>query len=194
MREYFTNENGELLDAKSYILKCAEAFGEVHNNVELSSSYYQQALKRSVDRLDELNNMTPDDIHKQNAKDYEHEKNRRQELYNLIVMENKFLEKLRNDVEKWAPPTERHNGVKDYALSLIDNNIVSDDSDILNYKDEVEPVSDEEWLNREKETELWNIKRYSKKIDELNQIMIENAKWKTELKSSLDDIFGPKSQ
>ena len=89
MREYFTNENGELLDAKSYILKCAEAFGEVHNNVELSSSYYQQALKRSVDRLDELNNMTPDDIHKQNAKDYEHENNSRQEHYNKIGMENK---------------------------------------------------------------------------------------------------------
>lgn len=124
-------EDGEITAGKDFLLLCSRAFGVAVDIKEEPltvptpmkfevDGYYEKSLRRSLEELEKVKNMNEDEISKRMIKERDESKKYYLDLIDKEISLNKKYQKVRKEVEDWIPPTDKHNGIKKFALEQID--------------------------------------------------------------------------
>lgn len=138
-------ENGDITTGKEFLKLIIRAFGccagqrDDPLNAPLiteykSDSYYKEQYEKSVKRLNEFKAKSIDEIEQELESERINTMNRNKErMHKQQSLREKYL-KVREEVEKWNPPSSEHNGIKEFALEQIDMCIptVSEINDLKN--------------------------------------------------------------
>jgi len=185
----------EKYDWKDFIITCARAFGatvemrdeplDVKIPDEFTpNTYYKDSLKKSQDKLEYYKNMTLEIADKLAQKEYEHEiksdikySKKQEEL-------RQRYQEVKNDIDKWNPPTIEHNGLKEFAIKQLNESINWDCCG--SYKnDNVVKKSAQEYIDYHIKDCLKDIENYTKKWNEEVERCKEGSLWVRQLKDSL---------
>lgn len=191
-------ENGDITTGKEFLKKCIRAFGCCMDQREdpLSApliteikpdTYYKEQYKRSVKKLKEFKEKSIEEIEKELEVEKIKTKNRNKErLYEMQSLREKYL-KVREEVEKWTPPTPEHEGIKVFALEQIDM-CMPDLSVINDYEEECDEKENiEEYISDVKRLLEEDIEHYKKKMIEEEQRAASRTKF---IKDFLDSLEG----
>lgn len=177
--------------SKSFVLKCARAFGaliemrddpldkEVPDFIE-PSHYHLKALDQAITRRAQIMAMTRDEIvaaadleakHRteSNRKSYEEEFPRYQ----------RFIE-MREQVQAWVPPTPEHNNLKAFMLEQLEHDCREPKT-----PEACSPKTPEEWLEEEIRSCNDAVAYHSEQYDRDVQRAKERSAWIRDLKKSL---------
>lgn len=124
-------EDGEITTGKEFLKLCTRAFGVAIDQKEepLSNpthtkfepdSYYERRYDEAVDKLKVAKDMTFDEALSQMREYYSKRVSDCKQYAEKETEMNKKYQKVRDEVERWIPPTENHNGIKKFALEQID--------------------------------------------------------------------------
>lgn len=124
-------EDGDITTGKEFLLLCSRAFGVAVDIKEEPltvptpmkfevDDYYEKSLRRSLEELENVKNMTEDEISKRMIKEHDEFKKYYLDLIDKETSLNKKYLKVLKEVENWIPPTDEHNGIKKFALKQID--------------------------------------------------------------------------
>lgn len=130
-------EDGSITTGKEFLLLCLRAFGIAIDirNKPLSvptpttfkpDEYYKKRYDKAVADLETERNITFEETkHRMRSNYNEHVKNAKNAIARISKI-NEQYKKVREQVSDWTPPTEKHNGIKKFALEQIDMCINSD--------------------------------------------------------------------
>lgn len=189
-------EDGEITKGKDFLLKCARAFGacidmkEDNLSVDIPaelkpSTYHKEALERAYLELEKYKTMTLEEAQKIVNEDYE----KNQKYYTEAIVKNRRINdrytSIRNEIDKWTPPTSEHYNLKKFALEQIDISMNHNMEDY--YKKElVKPKKTaEEYITTMIEGAADNIKYHLKNWNEEVKRTDERNKWINDLRDSL---------
>ena len=124
-------EDGEITTGKEFLRLCTRAFGIAIDvkDEPLStptpssfepSPFYKESYDRALKKLEEVNKMTFDESKIQMRADYEKRISDYKRYAEQETAMNEKYAKVRKEVEEWIPPTEEHEGLKNFALEQID--------------------------------------------------------------------------
>ena len=185
-------EDGEITNAKDFLMLCARAFGVAIDMREepLSkpmpkefkpSTYHLERQEEKRRELDRLRSMTMDEVHEQNEAEYQRDVAARKEmLEEKKAIKDRYIAIL-NDVKAWTPPTTEHNGLKKFAIEQIEMCL----PDLSYYTKEPVRVSDEEWIEARIESCMDSIRHHEKGWDEECERVASRNKWLADLRGSL---------
>lgn len=124
-------ENGKISTGKEFLTLCLRAFGiachmrEEPLDVPCPRKFeydpqYVEDIKYAKKHLDGVVYKTIDEFRKE-----EEERNAKQvksayEQLPIYQEKQHWLDQIRAEIEKWNPPTEEHQGIKEFALNQID--------------------------------------------------------------------------
>ncbi|HHT97265.1 MAG TPA: hypothetical protein GXZ90_05170 [Clostridiales bacterium] len=127
-------EDGEIANGKDFLLKCARAFDfsidmkedSLDIDIPISfepNTYYKEQLEKSYKELEKCKTMTIEEA--QNIIDAEYDENQKYHADAIIKSReiNDRYARIRDEVDKWTPPTQEHNNLKEFALNQIDISI-----------------------------------------------------------------------
>lgn len=124
-------ESGEITDLKQFALVCARAFGYL---IELRdeplnkplpeklghSNYYTQQIESDKKTIEELEGLSANDWQIRYYSMIEKQTNLHKK-YLAELRDNKSkYESIKSQVLDWTPPTDEHNGLKDFMLEQIE--------------------------------------------------------------------------
>ncbi len=185
-------EDGEITNAKDFLMLCARAFGVAIDMREeplskpmpkefKASTYHLERLEEERRELDRLRSMTMDEVHEQNEAEYQRSVAVRKEiLEEKKAIKDRYIAIL-NDVKAWTPPTTEHNGLKEFAIEQIEMCL----PDLSYYDREPVRVSDQEWIRTRIESCQKSIQRHKEGWDEECERVASRNKWLADLRGSL---------
>jgi len=169
------------LTFREFALICARAFGACVEMREDSlskeipkefvpSDYHKREISNHTIKLQELNAMTPHQAGLHAKKEYLDARKRYNEfLAKKDALKKKYLRML-EQVKKWTPPTEDHNGLYEFMIKQIEDSIKFDCGDYSS----MTPIekSAKVWLHDAIEREIKDIayhtKEYSEEVERVN--------------------------
>jgi hypothetical protein len=185
--------NGTVTEFKDYAMLCARAFGACISmrddaldvaipEVILPSPHYDDQLRKSRERLAELQALTPKQVAEQADASFaekmveydRYEANRREE--------NRRLDDMAGKVRHWTPPTSEHEELKSFMLDQIN---ISRNSYALELPERLEPGR---WLAEAIAAETRNIEFYSKQYSDEVTRAAGRTQWIGQLRASLDAL------
>lgn len=185
---------GSCNDYKEYIMKCARAFGAL---IEMRDepldapipekfepdSYYPDQIKKLEEELKNFKELSLEEI----ETEYEKAKN---EAYAdwLVEMKNRNdilsrYNRILEQVEKWEPPTDDHNSLKDFAVTQLKNSI-NHDCGVTKFEFPIKEVWIKQYSKKSIEDE---IEFYKKRHEEEIAAYVRKNKWIKDLRDSLKD-------
>lgn len=185
-------EDGEITNAKDFLMLCARAFGVAIDMREepLSkpmpkefkpSTYHLERLEEERRELDRLRSMTMDEVHNQNEAEYQRDVAACKEmLEKKKAIKDRYVAIL-NEVKAWTPPTTEHNGLKEFAIEQIEICL----PDLSFYDREPVRVSDQEWIETRIESYQKSIQRHEESWKEECERVASRNKWLADLRGSL---------
>lgn len=185
-------EDGEITNAKDFLMLCARAFGVAIDMREeplskpmpkefKASTYHLERLEEERRELDRLRSMTMDEVHEQNEAEYQRDVAARKEmLEEKKAIKDRYIAIL-NDIKAWTPPTTEHNGLKKFAIEQIEMCL----PDLSFYDREPVRVSDQEWIDTRIESCQKSIHRHEESQNEEYERVASRNKWLADLRGSL---------
>lgn len=191
-------ENGKVNTGKDFLKICVRGMSictPIRNEpldrpipeMFTEDNYYYEKYIEVKERCEFFRNMTFEEAQACIEKEYEENKKSIKILLAEKKKHNAAYKKIRNEVEMWSPPTEKHESLKKFALDQIDMSV---DDDIEYYERQLseEKPKPEEWLSLrirhleyevERHHESWNAEK--KRAENLSL-------WVRQLKESLDGM------
>ena len=189
-------QTGKVTDFREFALSCAKAFGAcitmrdepsgtpIPDEFEASTKFYDEQIKGAIEAVDRISAMSDDECEKeaftdfqQNATDYQ---KRAKETEDERLRYKQMLAKVRD----WKPPTEDHDGLKEFMEKQLEESIDFDcgNKDYYKYPDR---ETGKEWRDREIAAAKRNLERNTEhRNDELQRVQTRN-KWIEDLRASL---------
>ena len=186
-------EEGKITSGAEFLMLCARGFGACIDmrDEPLSkpipdkfqpNGYYAESLLRAQRKLAEYKAMTPTEIHEQNEAEYqkrvEQEKARQKKYEEMFAR----YQSVRDEVERWVPPTADHDGLKKFALEQIDMCM----PDFRPRQENIERISDDEWITQRIDMYSRDIPYYEERIEEERKNYESKNKWIRDLRKSLN--------
>lgn len=182
-------EDGEIKTGKDFLKLCTRAFGVAIDlkDEPLSvptpthfepDTYYKKRYDEALEELDKANNLTFDEAKNQMKIEYERRISGYKDFIEKASIINEKYAKVRKEIEEWNPPTESHQGIKQFALEQIDMCIVKQE-----YIDEYLEKSKETFDDSDESVKKYiidNIQFHTKDLD------MAYKKWMAELKRTED--------
>ena len=193
----YTSKIADGIEFEEFILSCAKAFGacismrDEPSDVPISDefvadSYYSDHLEEANKHLSKLNKMSKSECEVRAKSDYEEELALLNEgLKKGVELKAKY-EAMLAKVEKWEPPTEDHNGLKEFMAKQITDSIEWDCGDY--YEDAIAklvPLNGGEWRGKGIDKCLEDISYYSKKKNEEDERVADRNMWVRKLRESI---------
>lgn len=196
-------KDGKITSGKEFLKLCTRAFGIAIDLKEESLDvptpnhfephpYYEKAYKDSLVSREKAYSMTLEEVKEDIISKYNDNKGRAEKILEEYKDEDKKYLKVREEVEKWIPPTPEHENLKKFCLEQIDMSLntglyewyekdinkeldTSDDT-IKKYIDILRANADEK------------LKRAYKKYQEELKRVEEKNLWMKQFLDSLEDI------
>ena len=193
----------EVTTGKDFLKLCTRAFGVAINqrdeplNVPTNekqevNNYYRNRMSEAITNLNNIFEMNYDQMTFAMTQEHHEKVKHATETVRRLEDENIKLIKVKDEVEKWKPPTEEHQNLKKFALEQIDMSMNSDGL-VDAYIEDMNKVLDTsqeavlEWYDEKLEDAIdelnnaykWYKEEY-KRIDSRNQ-------WMKEFLDSLED-------
>lgn len=145
-------QDGSVIEVKDYILDCARQFGAlVHmrddNGVKIRhrevSDYHLKGLNDAHKRLEEIKNMTDEEVQKKLDESYVNSiESKERMIKGKQESEKKYLAML-DKVNNWNTPTKEHENLKEFAIKQLQESIKWDcDCQYLDQEIKKETVSE----------------------------------------------------
>lgn len=196
-------KDGKITSGKEFLKLCTRAFGiavdlkdesldvPTPNHFE-PHPYYEKAYKDSLVSREKAYSMTLEEVKEDIISKYNDNKGRAAKILEEYKDEDKKYLKVREEVEKWIPPTPEHENLKKFCLEQIDMSLntglyewyekdinkeldTSDDT-VRKYIDNLKDYADEklkrayknwqEELRRVEEKNLW-MKQFLDSLDDM---------------------------
>lgn len=190
-------QNGEIDNAKDFLMLCARAFGATVEMRDKSldipipefkpSSTYLDWTNREKKELEKYKSMTIEEAQKEIDKEFKENIDHDKEYVNKYNDTRRKYEKVLDEVKQWQPPTKDHINLKKYAIKQLEDSIEWDCSiDYLEQDLKKEKPNAEKWLQDRIEGCIKDIKRYEE--DYANEVKRteENNKWIRDLRESFE--------
>lgn len=124
-------EDGEITTGKDFLKLCTRAFGiavdqkdeplSVPTQTKFKpNNYYKERYDKALIALERAKQITFDEAKTQMRLAYEKRIADYKRYADKEISMNKKYEKVRKEVEAWEPPTDKHSGLKKFALEQID--------------------------------------------------------------------------
>ena len=124
-------EDGDITTGKEFLKLCTRALGIAIDlkDEPLSvptpthfepDTYYKEKYEKALEELNKANNLTFDEAKIQMRADYERRISDYKSWAKKEISMNQKYVKVRKEVEEWIPPTDEHQGLKQFALEQID--------------------------------------------------------------------------
>ena len=124
-------KDGKITSGKEFLKLCTRAFGiavdlkdesldvPTPNHFE-PHPYYERAYKDSLASREKAYSMTLEEVKEDIISKYDDNKGRAAKILEWYKDEDKKYLKVREEVEKWIPPTPEHENLKKFCLEQID--------------------------------------------------------------------------
>ena len=124
-------KDGKITSGKEFLKLCTRAFGiavdlkdesldvPTPNHFE-PDPYYEKAYKDSLASREKAYSMTLEEVKEDIISKYDDNKGRAAKILEGYKDEDKKYLKVREEVEKWTPPTSEHENLKKFCLEQID--------------------------------------------------------------------------
>ncbi len=127
-------KDGEITSGKEFLKLCTRAFGIAVDLKEESLDvptpshfephpYYEKAYKNALVSREKAYNMTFGEVKEDIISKYDDNKIRAERILKSYKDEDKKYLKVREEVEKWIPPTPEHENLKKFCLEQIDRSL-----------------------------------------------------------------------
>lgn len=124
-------KDGKITSGKEFLKLCTRAFGIAVDLKDESLDvptpnhfdphpYYEKAYKDSLVSREKAYSMTLEEIKEDIISKYNDNKGRAEKILEEYKDEDKNYLKVREEVEKWTPPTPEHENLKKFCLEQID--------------------------------------------------------------------------
>ena len=181
-------KDGDITTGKDFLKLCLRNFGVAINMRDESLSkpvstqfkpnpYYKKDYEETVEIRNKYRQMTFEEVKKEliekHKKDIE---STRKSLEKYIAEDERYM-KVRDEIEKWIPPTSEHENVKKFALNQID---ISLNTDIREYCNKE--------LSKDLDVSDEAVYSYMNDINEFyeNDVARAYKRWQEELKRTAD--------
>lgn len=148
-----------IVDGQSFndfVLGCARAFGACIDlrDSDLSepipdkfkeSPYHKDAYGKAVSKLEEFNRMDAEAVERLMESEYQEEVAQREKSIKKANDQIERYEAMLEKVKQWVPPTEDHQGLKNFMIEQIESSIKFDDMRDYYKKHPVIKLSVEQW-------------------------------------------------
>lgn len=130
-------KDGEITSGKEFLKLCTRAFGiavdlkdesldvPTPNHFE-PHPYYEKAYKDSLVSREKAYSMTLEEVKEDIISKYNANKGRAEKILEEYKDEDEKYLKVREEVEKWTPPTPEHENLKKFCLEQIDMSLNTD--------------------------------------------------------------------
>lgn len=198
-------ENGKATTGADFLKICIRNFGCCIGQREdpLSASlitdikpdtYYKSQYEYYLNKLESFRKKSMEEIKEELRAKGEKELNEKKKyLSDQQMLRNKYLA-IRNDVERWVPPTPDHQGIKDFALEQIDMCIPTNEyldkleKQIQSLENQNTDITDDmasDYIIDELSFYGKELKDYSKRMNEAEEIAANHTKFIKDFLSSL---------
>lgn len=127
-------KNGKITSGKEFLKLCTRAFGVAVDLKEESLDvptpnhfephpYYEKAYKNALVSREKAYNMTLEKVKEDIISKYDDNKIRAEKILKNYKDEDEKYLKVREEVEKWVPPTPEHENLKKFCLEQIDRSL-----------------------------------------------------------------------
>ena len=186
-------EDGRIITGKEFLMLCARNFGacvemrdeplSVPIPFEFSPSpYYKRRIEEAEENLSNLLSLTVDDAQAMLDKEYQDNQKRYTDAVERREKIRQKYKAVRDEVERWEPPTPEHKELKKFALNQI---AISGDDDWSFYETEKPKENAQEWLQTKIDYERKSLERYQKDWQEEVERTNKKNKWLSALRESL---------
>lgn len=184
-------EDGTITTLREFALRCARGMGAcvMQREEPLSnpprhcepSSYYSNKLAQAEKDLKELQTMSLEEAGKRSDEEHikateSHQKDRNQ----YLRVKDRYQD-IREEVEKWKPPTKDHEDLKKFMLEQIDLCTKN-----LYFPEYPERLPAQVWLDQKREEAAHDIGYYRVEIEKEKQRCEDANKWLDQLYASLE--------
>lgn len=181
-------QDGNITTGKDFLKLCLRNFGIAINMRDEplskpvptqfeSDPYYKKDYEKTVETRNKYRQMTFEEakekLIEKHKKDIE---SARKSLDEFIAEDERYM-KVRNEIEKWIPPTSEHENVKKFALNQIDISLNTDMREYCNKE-----------LNKDLDISDEAVHLYMNEINEFYENSVARAykDWQEELKRTAD--------
>ena len=193
-------EDGKITTGKDFLMRCARNFGACieMKDEPLSTpipqafepaGFYKDWIAEEEKNLEMYLSLTVDDARRVIDKEYERKQKQNTEAIEREKKIRQKYESVREEVERWNPPTPEHNSLKNFALEQI--SISCEPRDTIGFW-EAEmrelKVPPEEWLKTKIEHARESLERYKRSWREEVERTERRNKWLNDLRESLAKI------
>lgn len=123
--------NGDITTGKDFLKLCTRAFGIAIDMKDKQLSiptptyfepdpYYKNRYDVLVKVRDKHKQLSFDEAKQEIINDYKENKESARKILDKCISEDDKYMKIRNEIEKWIPPTSEHENLKKFALEQID--------------------------------------------------------------------------
>lgn len=167
--------NGEITDFRTFAMRCARVMGacitmrDDPSDAEIPEKFEPsyddlKALREAKAQLKELAAMTPAQITERCHQEFEERAKRNQEYYQSKITEDNRYKTMLEKVRAWKPPSEDHNGLKEFMEEQLSGSIIEPREPPV----EVEPEP-EKWLrcklNKVTDDSIYHENEHRKEIE-----------------------------
>jgi hypothetical protein len=186
-------EDGRITTGKEFLMLCARAFGACLDmrDEPLSepipfeftpSPHLEKRIAETEKNLSNLLSLTIDDAQTMLDKEYRDNQRRYAEAVERGEKIRQKYKAIREEVERWEPPTPEHKELKKFALNQI---AISGDDDWSFYETEKPKENVKEWLQAKIDCEKAFLERYQNDWQEEVERTNNKNKWLSALRESL---------
>lgn len=187
-------EDGDITSGKDFLMLCARAFGACVDMKDepLSkpiphelkpSTYYHERMVDCLRRRAEYERMSLEEAEAICEDKYLHEVKCREEFkreqQKLLERYNRVLD----EVKSWVPPTDDHQGLKNFAIEQIE--MCLPNPDLFDSTNPPHKWNGAEWINSMIEMCDEDIERFKKRQQEENERVSRRNQWISQLRESL---------
>lgn len=193
----YTADINDGITFQTFAMNCARAFGAC---VELRdepaggdripdafqpSDYHLKALEKARASLSELEAMTPADLERMASNDYDEAETRRVMRLKEIGEQRAAYEAMLLKVNQWTPPTDEHQGLKDFMVEQITKSIDFDCSTSYHETPTVR-VDGASWAAARRQSLQRDVAYHTRQHAEEVERAASRTKWVADLRKSLE--------
>lgn len=181
-------QDGDITTGKDFLKLCLRNFGIAINMRDEPLSkpvptqfkpnpYYKNDYEKTVETRNKYRQMTFEEAKKELIEKHKKDIESAKKSLDEFIAEDERYMKVRDEIEKWIPPTSEHENVKKFALNQIDISLNTDMREYCNKE-----------LNKDLDISDEAVRLYMNEINEFYENSVTRAykDWQEELKRTAD--------